>query len=63
MQGFPELQGFSFEHHCHDTPVALWIDLFSLFTGAYENSPVNDDLISRVYDYAAWCFQQPKTER
>jgi hypothetical protein len=59
---FPELQGFLFADHCHDTPVALWIDLDYLLHMAYEDQPVNDDLIGRIYDYASWCLQQPDTE-
>jgi hypothetical protein len=59
---FPELQGFLFADHCHDTPVALWIDLDYLLHTAYEEQPVNDDLIGRIYDYASWCLEQPETE-
>jgi hypothetical protein len=41
--------------------MALWIDLDYLLHTAYEELPVNDDLIGRVYDYASWCLDQPDT--
>jgi hypothetical protein len=62
QNSFPELQGFLFEHQFHDTPMALWIDLFDLLQIAYEEQPVNDNLIGRIYDYAAWCFEQPDAD-
>jgi hypothetical protein len=37
----PELQGFLFADHCHDTPMALWIDLFDLLQIAYEEQPLS----------------------
>jgi hypothetical protein len=58
---FPELQSFLFVDHFHDTPMALWIDLDYLLHTAYEELPVNDDLIGRIYDYASWCLDQPDT--
>ena len=42
-------------------PMGFLSDLFFALTTAYEQNPVNDDLIGRIYDYAAWCFQQPDT--
>ncbi|HET9839023.1 MAG TPA: hypothetical protein VFR84_12365 [Candidatus Angelobacter sp.] len=62
QNSFPELQGFLFEQHFHDTPMALWIDLFDLLQMAYAQQPANDDLIGRIYDYAAWCFAQPDAD-
>jgi hypothetical protein len=50
---FPELQGILFEGHDQDNPTSLWIDLYSLLQSAYEEVPTNDDLIARIYDYAA----------
>ena len=29
---------------------------------AYEEQPVNDNVIARIYDYASWCFAQPEKE-
>jgi hypothetical protein len=55
---FPELQDFLFADHFHDTPVALWTDLDYLLHTAYEELPVNDDLLGRIYDYASWCLEQ-----
>lgn len=59
---FPELQGNLFDNHIHDRPMALWIDLFDLLQMAYEEVPINDDLIGRIYEYAAWCFAQPESQ-
>src|SRR3984893_1821144 len=39
---------------------ALWFELYNLLEVAYEEQPVNDELIGKVYDYAAWCFNQPQ---
>jgi hypothetical protein len=61
LDSFPELQSVLFEGHDFDNPISLWIDLFSLLHSAYEEVPTNDDLIARIYDYAAWCFDQPQT--
>jgi hypothetical protein len=59
---FPELEGHLFNHHSHDTPVDLWIDLDNLLGMAYDETPSNDDLIGRIYDYADWCFKQPESD-
>lgn len=56
---FPELQGWRFEGHDYSSPVDLWIDLVYLLSTAYLEQQVNDDLIGRIYDYAAWSFKQP----
>lgn len=42
-------------------PIGRWIDLYNALTAAYEEQPVREDLIGRIYDYAAWCFRQPRT--
>jgi len=42
-------------------PVGLWIDLYDALVQAYEMQPVNEGLIGRIYDFAAWCFNQPQT--
>ena len=62
LDAFPELQGFLFEGHDQDNPTSLWIDLFSLLQSAYDKVPSNDDLIRRIYDYGAWCLEQPQTD-
>ena len=58
-EDFPELKGWIFEGHYYNSPVDLWIDLVSLLSSAYWEQSANDDLIGRIYDYAAWCFKQP----
>jgi len=59
---FPELESFLFQPQFYDSPNALWIDLFYLLQTAYDAEPSNDDLIGRIYSYAAWCFEQPDTK-
>jgi hypothetical protein len=41
-----------------DTPYMVWIELQTLFERAYQE-PRNEDLIERIYDYSAWCVDQP----
>jgi len=36
--------------------------LYLALVKSYGANPINDDLIGRIYDYAAWCFAQPKVE-
>ena len=43
------------------SPLGLWNDLFLELEKAYDTQPPNDDLIARIYDYAAWCFRQGET--
>jgi len=59
LERFPELE----DEINRNTlgPGGLWIDLYYALTSAYEERPVNDDLIGRIYDYADWCFKQPDT--
>jgi hypothetical protein len=40
-------------------PMALWIDLHYGLVRTYQKSPRNDDLIGRIYEFAAWCLAQP----
>lgn len=42
-------------------PTGLWNDLYMKLEDAYQEQPINEDLIGRIYDYAAWCLQQPQT--
>ncbi len=42
-------------------PIGLWPELYFALTAAYQETPANEDLIGRIYDYAAWCLQQPET--
>jgi hypothetical protein len=61
LEQVPELLDETFQHHFYNSPADLWIDLFCLFASSYEEQSINDDLIGRIYDYAAWCFEQPET--
>ena len=40
-------------------PYSLWIELRMEFDEAYE-TPRNEDLIARIYDFARWCCSQPR---
>ena len=59
IQTFPELEEDLRRNSLG--PGGLWIDLFNALASAYEEHPVNDDLIGRIFAYAAWCFEQPDT--
>ena len=41
-----------------DSPGELWIELRLAFEEAYRE-PRNEDLITRIYQYADWCGTQP----
>jgi len=56
---FPELH--SQINRTQDGIHGLWADLFSAVVAAYRATPVNEDFIRRVYEYAAWCVRQPQT--
>lgn len=59
LKTFPELQNkiSPMQGGIH----ALWADIFSAMQEAYRATPVNEDFIRRVYEYAAWCVRQPQT--
>jgi hypothetical protein len=59
LQTFPELEEELNRNSLG--PGGLWVDLLNALTSACEEDPVNDDLIGRISDYAAWCFKQPDT--
>jgi hypothetical protein len=42
-----------------DSPYGLWFELRDAFQQSYQPPP-NEDLISRIYDYANWCCSQPE---
>jgi hypothetical protein len=42
-------------------PIGLWSNLYFALEKAYREQPVNESLIARIYDYAAWCLRQPDT--
>jgi len=60
LQLFPELEDEILENG--QSPMDLWIGLHFALVQAYEKRSSNDDLIGRIYDYAAWCFRQPEAE-
>jgi hypothetical protein len=43
-------------------PMSLWIELTIVLGHVYEENPLSDERIGKFYDYAAWCFKQPRTE-
>jgi hypothetical protein len=59
LKQFPELQD-EINRNQNGT-LGLWVVLYGALANAYEGRPVNDELIGRIYDYAAWCFQQSDT--
>ena len=44
------------------TPMGLWIELKFVLDDLYEEQPPNDERIGKFYEYAAWCFEQPRTD-
>jgi hypothetical protein len=59
LASFPELEYEIVRNQ--SGPIGLWGDLYCALAAAYQESPINEDLIGRIYDYAAWCFRQPNT--
>jgi hypothetical protein len=45
-----------------ETPYLLWFQLRRAFEQAYDASPRNESLISRIYQYADWCVAAPRGE-
>jgi hypothetical protein len=43
------------------SPLSLWIELYWVLVRAYDEEPMNEDRIGKIYDYAAWCLRQPNT--
>lgn len=41
--------------------IGVWSELYFALDKAYDNHPINEDLIGKIYDFAAWCFRQPNT--
>jgi hypothetical protein len=59
LTNFPELE-FEITRN-QGGPIGFWTDLHLALAGAYQTTPINDELIGRIYDFAAWCFRQPET--
>jgi len=55
----PEFEDLITQDRPSPGPMSLWIDLHLALVDMYEASPRNDDLIGRIYDFAAWCLNQP----
>lgn len=59
LELFPDLREKIEEQ---STPMGLWIELTIALGHIYEEQPHIDEQIAKFYDYAAWCFKQPRTE-
>ena len=57
----PELEDVITREQPLPGPMGLWIDLYFELVKAYDVSPINEDLIRRIYDFAGWCLNQPNT--
>jgi hypothetical protein len=42
------------------TPYRLWFVLWDAFKHAYDQSPRDESLIRRIYQYSDWCIDQPQ---
>jgi hypothetical protein len=58
LEYFPELQE---PIEQASGPMGLWIELRGVFLTAYDE-PVDLERIGKVYDFARWCFEQPRSE-
>jgi hypothetical protein len=58
LKSFPELESQITRNQ--GGPLGLWSDLYAALTAAYRQTPINESLIRRVYEYAGWCFRQPE---
>jgi hypothetical protein len=61
LECFPELES-DFGLIQDLSPMSVWIELGLALGEAYAAQPINEDMIGRIYDYAAWCLAQPQTE-
>src|SRR6266566_4462637 len=60
LESFPRLEEVI--NRNEGGPLGLWGELYLALIKAYEEHPINEDLIGKIYDYAAWCFSQPQTD-
>ena len=58
LEYFPELRELI---ERESNPLSLWIELYHALVIAYDQQPIDDERIGKIYDYASWCFKQPKT--
>jgi hypothetical protein len=45
-----------------ENPYLLWIALRLVFEDAYSSLPQNYSIIGRIYEFARWCYSQPRGE-
>jgi hypothetical protein len=61
VEYLPELEDLITREQLLPGPTSLWTDLYSELVAAYDVSPINEDRIRRIYDFAVWCLAQPNT--
>ena len=59
IEFFPELRDLVQKQA---TPLTLWTELYLVLVRFYDEGPIDDDQIRKVYAYARWCLVQPNTE-
>jgi len=60
VKSFPELESQITRNQ--GGLLGLWPDLYAALTAAYRETPINENLIRRIYEFAGWCFRQPEGE-
>lgn len=45
-----------------ESPMALWIELSLRLEDACDQNKPDNDLIARIYRFAFWCLEQPRTD-
>jgi hypothetical protein len=58
LEYFPDLRALIEEQ---TGPMDFWIELSYRLGRVYDQQPLDDAFIARVYAYAAWCFKQTST--
>lgn len=56
---FPELAS---RFDAGGSPYSLWLELRGAFEEAYDKTPPDESLITRIYRYSVWCCDQPRRE-
>ena len=59
---FPELEDLLTDSGHLSTPMAFCSELYFKLLDAYDERPVNDRSIGRIYEFIAWCLQQPSAD-
>lgn len=57
LEYFPELHDIINRNQAFD----FCSELYPMLVASYEEQPINEDRIGRIYDYARWCLSQPQT--